>query len=422
MSDALEQRTDHRLAESKPGETVIPPTVSFEDGLSEDEAITVALWNNAAFQETLADLGLSRAEVIQAGMLPNPTLGMFVPAGSKPLELTALYPIEVLWMRPKRVAVAKLDYESTAERLVQTSLNLIRDVKLAYTDLALADQLVIIAEENAALSDEIQQVSAARLAAGEISELESSTAAVDTLQASEHLARTRQDARLAQERLRYLLGAGSQQRTVVVSRPAAPSRAADDVSLLVTQAFEARPDLRAVELSLEAAGKRIGLARAAAFTFAAGVNAKPISGPFLTGPAIDLPIPILNQNQGGVALAKAGFEKVARQYYAVRERIELEVREAHTRLVQAQDSYTSWHERILPPLDDTVLGAKQAYAAGDAPFLLVLDTSRKLTDARAKEAVAAADVRRAAAELERSIGGRLPSSDDQAKTTHNAPQ
>jgi cobalt-zinc-cadmium efflux system outer membrane protein len=420
VSGALERRTGHTVAESKPGETVLPSTVSFEDGLSEDEAITLALWNNAAFQETLADLGLSRADLIQAGMLPNPTFSAFIPAGAKPLELTALYPIEVLWLRPQRVAAAELDYERTAERLVQSGLDLIREVRLAYSDLILANQLVMVAEENAALAAQIEQVTRVRLAAGEVSELEASAAAVDALQADEHLARSRQDTRLARERLWHLLGVGSEPRTMVIGAPLPLLPVVDDVELLVTRALAARPDLRAAELGLEAAGRRIGLARASAFSLAAGVNAKPVDGPFLVGPAVGLPVPILNQNQGGVASAKAGFEKAARQYFTVRDRIELEVREAHSQLVQAQESFTSWHERILPPLDETVRGAKRAYAIGDASFLLVLDSSRKLTEARATEAVAAADVRRATAELERSIGGRLRLHDEQAKTTRTA--
>jgi hypothetical protein len=43
-----------------------------------------------------------------------------------------------------------------------------------------------------------------------------------------------------------------------------------------------------------------------------------------------------------------------------------------------------------------------------------------LIEARSKEAVAAGDLRRAAAELERSVGGRLPA-DDHAKTSPPTP-
>jgi cobalt-zinc-cadmium efflux system outer membrane protein len=183
------------------------------------------------------------------------------------------------------------------------------------------------------------------------------------------------------------------------------------VEVCLTNALAARTDLRAAEIGLEAAGKRIGLARAETFTLAAGINGKDVgsgaSKEFLVGPSLDLAVPILNQNQGGVAQARAKLEKAARQYYTVRDRIVLEVREAHTRLAQAQESHDQWQQRILPPLEESVRQAEKAYAAGNLTYLFVLENNRKLYDARAKAASAAADLRRARAELERSAGRRL---------------
>ena len=128
---------------------------------------------------------------------------------------------------------------------------------------------------------------------------------------------------------------------------------------------------------------------------------------FLPGPTVDLNVPILNQNQGGIAQAKAKFEKAARQYYTVRDRIVLDVREAHTRLAQAQESHDQWREKILPPLEESLRQAEKAYQGGNVSYLFVLETNRRLYDARLKNTTAVAEVRRATAELERSVGGRL---------------
>lgn len=419
VSTELERHSGHILSETKPGETLLPRGVALEDGLSEDEAISVALWNNAQFQETLADLGLSRADLTLAGMLPNPTFSMLIPVGAKPLELTAKYPFEILWLRPGRVASAKLDYERTAERLVQSGLDLIRDVRLAYADLALANQQLRLAEETQALNQHIAELAAARLRAGDASELEANSADIDVLQAREQTARLRTDSRLMGERLRHLLGLGLiSQWTARLSQSDSTPRSDHDVNRCLTNALAARPDLRAAELGLEAAGKRIGLARAETFTLAAGINSKEVGSgankEFLSGPTIDLAVPILNQNQGGVAQARAKFEKAARQYYTVRDRIVLEVRESHVRLAQAQESSTRWREKILPPLEESVRQAEKAYVGGNVSYLFVLETSRKLYDARIKEATAVAELRRATAELERSIGQRL-------ETAHQTP-
>lgn len=407
VSADLERRSGHTLTNSKPGEIVLPASVSFDDGLSEDEAVTLALWNNAAFQETLADLGLSRADLVQAGMLPNPTLSMLFPVGVKPFELTAKYPLEAFWLRPRRVAAAKLDYERTVQRLVQSGLDLIRDVRLACADLGLANQRLALAETTEKLNRAIAKQAQARLRAGEASELETASANIDTLQAREQFTRASQDATLARERLRSLMGLGLDRRPTLLHEAPLPNDFPRDSSVLVTNALETRPDLRAAELGLEAAGKRIGLAKAEIYTFTVALNAKEVGADFLAGPGLDIPIPIFNQNQGGIAQAQAKFEKAARQYITVRDRIALEVREAHTRLAQAQESHEQWQKNILPPLEEAARLAEKSYAAGNVAYLFVLETDRKFSDARLKAATAAADVRRARAELERSVGRRL---------------
>ncbi len=407
----MARRTGFSLTNSQPGVISIPESVSIADGLSEDEAVTLALWNNAAFQETLADLGLSRADLVNAGMLPNPTFSMLIPVGAKPLELTAKYPFEILWLRPKRVAAAKLDYERTAQRLVQSGLDLIRDVRVAFADVMLADERLKSATETQSLNTGIADVARARLRAGDASELEAAQADVDVVQAQEQLKRTRQDAQMSRERLRNLLGLGLSQWTEQIAASALPGRLEYSVDVLLTNALVARPDLRAAEVGLEAAGQRIGLAHAETFTLAAGLNGKDVGSgsakEFLIGPTVDLAVPILNQNQGGVAQARAKFEKAARQFYTVRDRIVLEVRESHARLLQAEESLNQWQERILPPLQSAVRQAEKTYAAGNVSYLFVLEASRRLFDARAKVATATADLRRARAELERGVGRSL---------------
>lgn len=396
----------------------MPRGVLLSDGLSEEEAVAIALANNAAFLESLTDLGIARADVVQAGVVPNPTLSLLFPSGQKQLEFTAKLASEVLWLRPMRVKAAKLDYRKTAELLVQNGLNLIRDVKLAFAETVAADQRLKLAEESASLSARIERLARARVAAGDASELEIGTVGIDTLQGEELVARARQDVAIARERFRNLLGLGLEQTTLSVKSARSPHRVGANSRDLVKIALASRPDLRAAELAIEAAGARRGLAKAEIFTLTAVLDANQTdiatnhgtgSRTHLeAGPGIDVGIPIFNQNQGGRAKARAQLAKAARQYITVRDRIVLEVREAHLRSLQAQQSYDSWHSRILPPLERAVGQSQEAYEAGNVAILLVLESTRKLTDARAKEAAAAVDLRRATAELERAMGGRLP--------------
>lgn len=411
VSAELARRTGTGVSDAPPGEVSIPPGVSLDDGLDEKEAVAVALWNNAAFHATLADLGLARADIVQVSMIPNPPLSVFIPIGPKPLEVTSRFPLEVLWLRPRRRAIAAIEYQRTADRLVQSGLDLVRDVRVAFAELELAQQRQHIALEADDLARQVADLTDARLAAGDLSELESTTARVDSLQAREQVVRSGQDVDVARERFAYLIGLPRAEYPVAIAPSAETPQVGTDPAELVDTALSMRPDLHAAELAVETAGKRIGLARAEVFAIAAGVSAKEVGNDFLTGPTVDLVVPIFNQNQGGVALAEATVAKAARQYVDVRDRITWEVRDAHVRARQAQQSAQAWREQIVPSLEESVHRAERAYAAGDASFLFVLDTSRKLTDARGRGATAATDLRRAVAELERNVGYPLALND-----------
>ena len=94
LNAALRERTGHALKPA--GGPSLPPDVTLEDGLTSDEAVAIALWNSPSFQLTLADLGLARADLVEAGLLRNPVLSLLFPWGPKQLEWTLQFPFDVL--------------------------------------------------------------------------------------------------------------------------------------------------------------------------------------------------------------------------------------------------------------------------------------------------------------------------------------
>ena len=408
-SAELERRSGHQLGDSNAGELAWPPGVSAADGLTEEELASLALWNNAAFRENLADMGLSRADIVQASMLPNPTVWTLFPGSVKPFELLLRYPVEVFWLRPARIEIAELEAERTVERLVQNGLDVIRDTRVACAELALARERVELASATARLAQEVAELTRARLRAGDATELEATSALAEARQAKEQQDRLRHDVDIASERLRVLSGLAVAHWPEKVAFDPLPSAAPPHPDSLVKEALAARPDLRAAELGVEAAGQRLGLARAETFTVMGIFSAKDVNKQTTSGPGLDVVVPILNQNQGGMAQGQARLEKAARFYVAVRDRIVLEVREAAARYAQAKESHDQWQNRILPPVATAARQAKQAFANGNVTYLFVLEAQRKWADARFKAASAAADLRRARAEIERSLGHRLAS-------------
>lgn len=408
---AVSRRVGVPVRDTRPGELVIPAGVELRDGLGQGEAVTLALWNNAAFRELLVDLGLSHADLVQAKMLPDPTVSMLIPVGAKPLEMTLRYPMEVLWLRPGRVAVARLEQARVTERLVQAALDLVRDVKVAYAEVLLARDRRHWAEESTGLQERVAEAMRARVRAGDASPLDAVQAETEHALAMETLVRQRQEFRISSERLRQWVGMGLAEWVENDEGLAPMGEFPMTLEACVSRALAVRPDLRAAELGVESAGERMGLARKEAFTVSAGLNSKEIgtgaAKQLMTGPSLDVTLPLLNRNQGGVAQARARFEQASRRYYTVRDRILLEVREGYARWEQAHGNRRQWHERILPPLEQAVRQSERALAAGDVSPMTVTEVRRRWVDARFKAAGVDAEERRAMAELERSIGREL---------------
>lgn len=81
ISADLHERTGAPLRPDSVTDPLPPEGVDLQDGLSQREAVAIALWNNPQFEADLADLGFARAELAQAGALQNPFLALFFPLG-----------------------------------------------------------------------------------------------------------------------------------------------------------------------------------------------------------------------------------------------------------------------------------------------------------------------------------------------------
>jgi len=386
----------------------LPPNVNLGDGISEDEAVATALWNNAPFHAALADLGVARADLLQAGQLSNPNFSVLFPMGPKQAEFALTLPVEALWLRPRRMAIAKLNERKVAEQLVQRGLDLIRNVRVAFADVTLAQDRVGLAQEALTIQTNIAHIARVRLEAGDASELESSTARVDALRAREDVRTANDQLVLARQRLATLLGSATVAPGLKATAAEPVAVAPPELKPLVDRALGSRPDMRATELELEAAGKRAGLTTAELLTLSVVLDAnEKDSGGFELGPGLQFPIPILHQNQAARARARAEIERAAWQTVAVRQQIQSDVTGAHAELVQAMEALSAWRREIMPPLDEMVEQTTRAYQAGEVSLLAVHGATRERVTATLRQAELAATVRRAQAELERSIGRKL---------------
>ena len=388
------------------GEQPLPPDVNLEDGVTQEEAVAVALWNSPSFQATLSDLGVARADLAEAGLLRNPILSLLFPFGPKQLEFTLQYPFEALWQRPSRVAAARLNAQAIGERLVWDALTLVAQVRTAHADAVIADRRLALAAENADLVRRLADIIDARLRAGDISELEARAPRTDAAQADLVRRGAEHDRNLARLTLTALLGLDRAADQLQPRQSAAydsPPCPVDDARL--KDALAARPDVRAAELAIEAAAARARWERSRVFNLIGILDANGSgSEGFEMGPGVGLDLPIFTRNQGAIARAAVEIERASHVYAAARAQVIADVRSAGEHEAQAQQALDAWSVEIVPSLETEQRQADSAYRAGEIPLFNVLDVGRRLIDGRMRQLDAEAALSRARISLERAIG------------------
>jgi cobalt-zinc-cadmium efflux system outer membrane protein len=391
----------------KPGQMYLPNGISLGGALVEDEAVLIALWNNAAFSELLADLGIARGDLIQAGLLPNPEFVYYPGVPERPFKYLFDLPIEAIWLRPIRKASALRESERVGERVTQAGLDLARDVRLAFADVLVARDKAKVAQDAVDLRGSIAKIAEVRLKEGDISEQEAAAARIDVLTATQALAKTRYDSELAEERLRNLMGTGCDRSPLFLWKYAAPLYVDLDVEALAADAICTRPDVRAAEDALAAAERRLCLSKVSWIRLLGIGDAT--SGPqdHTFGPAFRVTVPILSWNQGNIARFEAEAEKAANNRQTVRNQVLMDVHLAHTRYAQARAELSVLVGQVQPEVDKAITLTRRAYQEGNTPYVVVLETSRQFLDTRLREAELEAELRRSWAELERSVGHRL---------------
>ena len=404
-------RTGHQVGDPTNGPS-LPPKVSSDTALSEDDAISIALWNSAAFEVELAQLGYVRGDLEEAGALPNPTLSLLFPIGPRQLEFSLLYPIAALIHRPYRVAAAKLEVERTAHALVQNGLDLMRDARVAYAELALAHDRAVLRRAMAETWVKVATIARARVKTGDAAAIESAAVDADAATAADGSKRADADVVIATARLRFVLGLGDSPLGESLGLLAKPvdARAPSDEATLIKLAHAARPDLRGAEIVIEGASKRLGWENARIFQFMARLDGKPIGpsggAPVLLIPGFQADIPLFNWNGGARERARADVARASFRYVLLRQTVATEIRISRATLTQAIESLAPFRDKVVPLLEKAVAGAIRSYEEGNESYVFVLDATRRLQDAKLRVLELEGDVRRARANLDRNIGRR----------------
>lgn len=379
-----------------------------KSSLSETEAVLYALNNNAAFKALLIDLKLAKADLVNAGLLPNPELLFAFGVSNKPYRYAIDLPIEALWLRPIRLRTMKHEADAVANRLTQSGLNLIKDVRIAYAQAVLAQEQLSVTETSYKLRKNIYTLSLKRLEAGDINGKDILLAQNDAAIAKRDWELAEYDVKVKMQSLLYALGVGQKYNAITLAPNLVPACNVNEVDYLLTQSLGQRPDILSAQYLINASKEKIKLSKLGWLKFTGTADATSgLENGHTLGPAIRSTIPIANQNQGAVSRAEAELEKAKLSLEALKQQAVLEIKTAH---LQYQQSCHDWHvlqDTLKPAVLQMIQLTENAYQKGDIAYLQTLEANRQFVDTQMREVQLKADLIAKYAELMRNSSKKV---------------
>ncbi len=397
--------------------------------LSADAAVQVALLSNASLQATFEDLGIAQADLVQAGLLQNPILASSARWPDHPQRVTnsefavAQNFLDLLIL-PLRKRLAAVQFEQAKLRVSDAVLQLTAEVRTAYYTLQGAEQVQAMRQTIFQAAEAANELAERQHQAGNINDLELATEQSAFQQAKLDLTQSEIDVQLVREQLHRLMGFLSMETTwrLVEHLPELPS--ADPSSEnLETLALSQRLDLAAARKSVDILKRTLTVTRAGIVPAVnVGVDTEhDLDHAWVTGPTLELELPIFDQKQAVRARAKAQLRQAQHQLEAMEATVRSEVRSAQTRLRAARQTAEFYRNSIIPTREQIVAETQKHYNFMLMGTFQLLQAKRDEVNAYREYLLALRDYWIAFSELERSVGGNLSLPTVEPTTTEQEP-
>ncbi len=385
--------------------------------LTADSAAQIALLNNRRLQASFEQIGISAAEYRQASSPSNPSFSGLIrfpdSGGISNIEFSVAQNLLDLLLIPLKRRLAKAALDAAKLEVSREVLELVTETKIAFYNLQARQQLLsrlkLIVETNESAADLAKRMHEA----GNIPDVELANQQATYSQSHVDVAQAEAQIRSERERMNRLMGVwGADTNWSVGDR--LPEIPPSEISLsrLESKALEQRFDLALARQNVASIGFAGGVQRATRFLPAgidAGVNTeRETDGSRLTGPTLDLRLPIFDQGQAGAARLAAQYRRAQNELEAIAVEARSEVREARDKVLANRELARYYGQVLLPQRVQIVNTTQLQYNAMQrSPSDLLLAKERELNAERGY-VEAWRDYWIARAELEMALKGGSP--------------
>ncbi len=387
--------------------------------LSPDAAAEVALYRNPLLQATLEELGIAQAELAQATRLANPGVSFTSIEGGGGRQTTVEVVGDVVdWLlQPLRRRVAAAELERARLEVGQAILDAVAEARRELVAFQAAEQLAARLAQAEEIERAASDYAGVLHAAGNLTALERAAARAESAERRAELERAKAEVARQREAVALALGlSGAETWSAEAGLPPPGDEDLDvaglDAVALEQAALAARFDLgagrwavkvleRALKLQKRTRGLPVGVDL--------GVETeREADGTRLTGPVVEVRLPIFDTGKAGVARLEAELARARWQLAALEGAARSQVRQAATDVAAARELYRLYRDDVLPlrreVLERTLLEYNQMLIG----TFDVLRARQEEIEAEQRAIEALADYWQARYRLERAVAGPLP--------------
>jgi outer membrane protein TolC len=324
--------------------------------LSADGAVQIALLNNGQLRAAFQALGISEADLVQSGRLPNPqfTFRHASAAGQYDIEETLTVNVLALLTVPYAHQIEKRRFAEAQDALVIDVLQLAGRTREAYFAALAARESAQYMLKVEAAAETAAELARRMRAAGNWNQLDEARQRGFFIDAALGLLRAQLAESVARESLTQLLGlAEDPARLPLAERlPELPPAIAELPNVEQT-ALQNRIDLKMMRTRMDALAQHLHLVKATRFVNVleagpARVRQGPRSEPFETGFEVTLEVPIFDSGAARVRRAEAIYAQAVEQYAQAAVEIRSAVRKAYARYRTAYEVAARERDEVLP--------------------------------------------------------------------------
>ncbi len=350
-------------------------------GLSLTEVAVLAVQNNSELQAKRRELGIKRAEVFSAGLLPDPQLSASLdhPTGSLPDTFNAYglgldYDIIPLINRGARLESARNAKQQVNLELLWEEWQVSQRARVLAVSLVSENQQIALLQGMQDLYRQRYKQSQQAVAQGDLTLGVAGTdltALLDTLSQIDQLEQSRNDTR---HELHLLLGLAADAPLKIHLPPLPAPLVSDALNQELATLPQRRPDLLALQAGYRSQEATVRAAILSQFpSISIGINrARDTSRVNTVGFGIGLSLPLFSGNRGPIAVERATRAQLHAEYQARLDQAAMDV-DKLLRLQSIVEAQLKQLHEYLPTLKELVDRGRKAYMRGEIDALTFLN-------------------------------------------------